>query len=565
MSKTLSNQMVEWNKVNWRKLERIVFKLQKRIYQASLRGDSKAVRKLQKTLMTSWSAKMLAVRKVTQDNKGKSTAGVDGVKSLNPKQRIELVTTMNLNQKVKPTRRVWIPKPGKAEKRPLGIPTMHDRATQALVKLALEPEWEAKFEENSYGFRPGRSTQDAMQMIFNCINQVHKYVLDADISKCFDKINHEKLLNKINTFPKLRRTLKAWLKSGVLDNGYYSETFAGTPQGGVISPLLANIALHGLEGIVDEFIRGIKYRKLNSMQCVRYADDFVILTNNKANLEIVQQKVSDWLAEMGLELNTSKTRITHTDDGFDFLGFNFKHYNVGKYKSGKNGNGKLLGFKTFIKPSRESIQEHYKHLANQVDRHKASPQAVLINVLNPIIKGWVNYYSTAVSAEVFKDLDDLLFKKLSRWAKRRHPKKSWNWVQNKYWHTVGGNNWVFSDKVDEKTVSLYDHQNKKIVRHVKVKGTATPFDGNLKYWSIRKGSNPLVPTRVATLLKAQKGKCKHCGLYFREDDITEVDHIIPRSKKGKDTYTNLQLLHRHCHDTKTANDLLTDWDFIEWQ
>src|ERR687886_1142574 len=248
MSKTRSKQlMVEWHSIDWRKLEKRVYKLQKRIYQASNRGDIKALRKLQKMLMKSWSARALAVRRVTQDNQGKKTAGVDGVKSLSPKQRLDLVNQLHLGTKARPTRRVWIPKPGTEEKRPLGIPTMKDRALQALVKLALEPEWEARFEPNSYGFRPGRSCQDAIKQIFTVISQKAKYVLDADIAKCFDRIDHEVLLNKLNTFPTIRRQVRAWLKAGVMDNMQYFETSEGTPQGGVISPLLANIALHGME------------------------------------------------------------------------------------------------------------------------------------------------------------------------------------------------------------------------------------------------------------------------------------------------------------------------------
>jgi len=247
MSNTESDMTtVEWKDIPWRKVERVVFKLQKRIFQASQREDVRAVRKLQKTLINSWSAKVLAVRRVTQDNQGKKTAGIDGVKSLTPKQRLELVNRLRLNQKAKPTRRVWIPKPGREEKRPLGIPTMHDRAIQALVKAALEPEWEARFEPNSYGFRPGRSCHDAIGAIFNAIRYKAKYVLDADIAQCFDRINHDALISKLNTSPTIRRQIKAWLKSGVIDwSNYanrqkgYNPTEEGTPQGGVVSPLLA--------------------------------------------------------------------------------------------------------------------------------------------------------------------------------------------------------------------------------------------------------------------------------------------------------------------------------------
>jgi RNA-directed DNA polymerase len=237
----------KWDEINWRKLERSVFKLQKRIYQASKSGNWKRVKRLQKLLLKSKSAKLLAVRRVTQINKGKKTAGIDGVKSLSPAQRLKLANRLNLNEKSKPVRRIWIPKPGKTEKRPLGIPTMADRAKQALVKLALGPEWEAKFAPNSYGFRPARSCHDAVEAIFLAIYQKNTYVLDADIKGCFDNIDHIALLKKLNTFPQLRRVIKIWLRNGVMEGDVFHKTKAGTPQGGVISPLFANIALHGLE------------------------------------------------------------------------------------------------------------------------------------------------------------------------------------------------------------------------------------------------------------------------------------------------------------------------------
>jgi RNA-directed DNA polymerase len=252
-----------WSEVDWKKLERRVYKLQKRIYRASLRGDTKVVRKLQKTLLNSWSAKVLATRRVIQDNQGKKTAGIDGVKSVRPEKRITLAKSLKVQSKAKPTRRIWIPKPGTEKKRPLGIPTMTDRATQALVKMVMEPEWEAVFEPNSYGFRPGRSCHDAIEAIFLSIRRKPKYVLDADISKCFDRINHETLLKKINTFPRLRKQLKAWLKCGYIDERVFKETEEGTPQGGVISPLLANIALHGIENEVKNLVETIEMRYPN--------------------------------------------------------------------------------------------------------------------------------------------------------------------------------------------------------------------------------------------------------------------------------------------------------------
>ncbi|NJM72064.1 MAG: group II intron reverse transcriptase/maturase [Scytonema sp. RU_4_4] len=558
--------MVEWRHINWHQLEKRVYKLQKRIYRASLRGDVKAVRRLQKTLMKSWSAKCLAVRRVTQDNQGKKTAGVDGIKMLTPKQRFALVAKLKLGSKVKPTRRVWIPKPGREEKRPLGIPTMYDRALQALVKMALEPEWEAKFEPNSYGFRPGRSCHDAIEAIFLSIRYKPKFVLDADVAKCFDKIDHLALLRKINTFPTIRRQLRAWLKAGVMDNRQFLETSEGTPQGGVISPLLANIALHGMEERIKQVAETLPTRKENgvpiskasrriSISLIRYADDFVILHEDLTVVQRCQIIISEWLQNMGLELKPSKTRLTHTlykyeneKPGFDFLGFNIRQFPTGKYHSKQ-------GFKTIITPSHEKQRIHYERIASTINDHKAAPQEALIGKLKPIIIGWANYYSTVVSKEVYSKLDSLVYPKLKAWAQRRHPNKSGEWVAKKYWHTIGGDNWVFATPNDGKNpMYLNKYTETPIVRHTKVQGEASPYNGDLIYWSKRMGKHPEMPKRVATLLKKQEGKCAHCKLYFRENNLLEVDHIIPLSKGGKDDYKNLQVLHKHCHDTKTAKD-----------
>ncbi|MBP5975793.1 group II intron reverse transcriptase/maturase [Brasilonema sp. CT11] len=563
MSKTSLKTTVEWNQVNWQKRERKVYKLQKRIYQASQRDDVKALRRLQKTLMKSWSARCLAVRRVTQDNQGKKTAGVDGQKNLTPKQRLTLVANLKLSPKVAPTRRVWIPKPGTDEKRPLGIPTMNDRALQALVKLALEPEWEARFEPNSYGFRPGRSCQDAVEAIFRAIVPKPKYVLDADIAKCFDRIDHEALLTKLNTFPAIRRQVRGWLKAGVMDDKQLFPTSEGTPQGGIISPLLANIALHGMEERIKQFAETLpaktkgqgKRDKRSNLNLIRYADDFVILHEDLTVVQRCREIISEWLKGMGLELKPSKTRLAHTlnryeqeKPGFDFLGYTIQQFPVGKYHSKQ-------GFKTIITPSKSKQEIHYEQIASIINAHKAAPQTALISHLNPIIRGWANYYATVVSKNVFSDLDNLIYQKLRAWAKRRHPLKNGEWVSEKYWHQMGGDNWVFATKeVDKTLLGLLNHANTPIVRHVKVKGESSPYDGNLVYWSTRMGNNPEMPSKVSKLLKKQKGKCAHCGLYFRENDVIEVDHKIPKSKGGKDSYDNWQLLHRHCHDTKTATD-----------
>jgi RNA-directed DNA polymerase len=565
MSNTRVTSMVEWNKLNWRKLERVVFKLQKRIFRASQRGDIKAVRRLQKTLMHSRSAKCLAVRRVTQDNQGKKTAGIDGLKNLAPFVRLILVKSLKLGTKAAPTRRVWIPKPGTDEKRPLGIPTIHDRALQALVKSALEPEWEAKFEPNSYGFRPGRSAHDAVGAIFNAMRFKAKFVLDADIAKCFDKIDHKALLIKLNTFPTIRHQIKAWLKAGVMDEGKFASTNEGTPQGGVLSPLLANIALHGMENRIKQAFP-IRWKKINGKkkeipgaEFVRYADDFVILHENIEVIKECQQIITEWLSGLGLQLKPSKTRIIHTleryennEPGFDFLGFNFRQYKVGKNYSAKNTVGELLGFKTLIKPSKQKVKKHLTRLAGIVDNHKGATQQELILKLNPIIRGWSNYYATVVSKEIYQSIDHYVYQMLRAWSKRRHPKKSMKWIVNKYWQTIGSDQWKFATK--EKELILVRHSETEIIRHVKVQKDKSPYDGDWVYWSQRLRNHPEVSQKCNKLLKKQKGRCLECGLYFKDGDLLEVDHITPRSRGGKDNYSNLQLLHRHCHDYKTARD-----------
>lgn len=291
--------MDRWNTLPWQSIQRNVFQLQPRMYRAACRDDVKTVRQLQRLLMHSWSAKRLAVRKVTQDNQGKKTPGVDGIKSLTPPQRLTLARTLTLDGTAAPVRRVWIPTPSTPELRPLGIPTLHDRAGQALVKSALEPEWEARFAPNSYGFRPGRSCQDAIEALFTAIGHKAKYVLDADIEKCFDRIDQTALLTKVHTSPSLHRQLKAWLKAGVLDQGTLFPTDTGTMQGGNLSPLLACIALHGLEALIGKTFPRSGSRRCQTPNVVVYADDLVILQEDRTVGERCQAVVSEWLREMG--------------------------------------------------------------------------------------------------------------------------------------------------------------------------------------------------------------------------------------------------------------------------
>ena len=555
MSQSLTTVRYEWKAIPWRKLEVKVFKLQKRIYQASLREDVRLVHKLQRLLVKSWAAKCLAVRRVTQDNQGKKTAGVDGVKALKPWQRLKMVLALKVGASKLPTRRVYIPKPHSDEQRPLGIPVMQDRASQALLKLALEPEWEAKFEPNSYGFRPGRSVHDAIQAIHKAIRQKPKFVLDADIAKCFDRINHEALLEKISTFPSFARVIKAWLRTGVLDQGNLFPTEEGTPQGGVISPLLANIALHGLEtAIVSAYPA---HKKVDGQeqkwkpQLIRYADDFVILHPNRQVIEECKTIASVWLKGLGLELKPSKTRVTHTlqaieecdSPGFDFLGFNIRTYLVGKNRSGKDAYGRHLGYRTFIKPSKENIKTHYRKLTEHIDRMRGATQEALIDSLTPMIVGWCNYYSSAVSSEIFSKLNYDLTGKLMQWGKRRHANKSTHWIVNKYWLLKDGLGWTFGVSPQN---TLIKHTDIKIKRHIKVKGIATPYDGDWVYWSQRTGKVPGTPIRVSSALKRQQGKCVKCELCLKLEDLIEMHHLD--GNHGNNRKDNLAAVHKHCHD-----------------
>ena len=477
------NSTFKWRDIDWKRVEKNVYKLQKLIYRASSRGELRKMRKYQKLLTKSYYARLLAVRRVTQDNRGKKTAGVEGIKNLPLMERFNLVDLLSTRYlKANPTRRVWIPKPGGDEKRSLGIIIMYDRALQALVKLGMEPEWEARFKPNSSGLSR-RSTYDAIEAIFDGIKNQPKYVLNADLSECFDQIDHDALLGKIGKTP-YRRLIKQWLKFGVFDNNQFHPPLllpsregmgVGTPQAGVISPLLAKIALHGVEKCLQEFaeiLPGSKGDKKKALTLIRYADNFVILHKDIKVVLQAKTLIQEWLKQVGLELLPEKTRIAHTLDeyegnkaGFDFLGFTIRQWKV---KTAKQG------FKTLIKPSSESIKTHYRKLADICDSHKSAPVEALIAKLKPVITGYAHYYSTVVSKEIFSKLDMLLRKKLWRWASRRHPRKSATWVKQKYFPLIGTKDWILNK--GEYILNL--HSDVPIIGHIKVKSNKSPLEGD---------------------------------------------------------------------------------------
>jgi len=571
--------MTKWRKISWSRIRERVLKLQRVIYKASLDGNIRKVRRFQHLLVNSTDAKLLAVRRVTQDNTGKCTAGVDGIKNLTPIQRLYVASILSVPTRAKPLRRVWIPKPGTDVKRPLGIPTILDRCLQALFVLILEPEWEAKFEPNSYGFRPGRSCRDALAAIKGFIQKRAKYVIDADIAKCFDQIDHLALLNKVGMKGIFRKQLLYWLKAGVLDGNTFSETELGTPQGGVISPLLANIALHGMEYHLQEFVKTfpmtystgtkIKFSKrAETLGLVRYADDFVIVHHDKCVILACYAEIKNWLKKVGLSISPAKTRLTHTlelmetdtlEEGFDgivgfnFLGYTFKQFKS-KYLSAKDTNGNKLGFKTLVYPSKKSINKYQDKLHKIIlVEGKGMSQVALISALNPIIRGWANYFGAFDSNTMrfLTKMDYLMYLKIRQWAKRV---KGSSGKGKSYFHISGKDKWTFSVPNGPSLLRHFKFATASS-RIIKVRDKESPYSSNNKYWSNRLSVKPAINTRTRILFNKQKGICTWCNHRFYWNDIFEVDHIIALLNGGSNSFENLQLLHRHCHDSKTVLDL----------
>ena len=464
-----SSDSAQWQSINWKAAEANVLKLQMRIAKATRDGKHGKAKALQWILTHSRSAKLLAVKRVSH-NKGSKTPGIDGVVWNTDTRRMKAVNQLSRKAyQAKPLKRIYIPKKN-GKLRPLGIPCMTDRAQQALHLLALEPVSETLADPNSYGFRPNRSTADAVSQCFKCLalKRSAKWVLEGDIKACFDKIGHQWLMDNIAID---KRMLEQWLKSGFVDKGLFYDTDEGTPQGGIISPTLMLMTLSGLE----QRIKSTALKKGARANFIGYADDFVVTCASKEVLENdIKPLIADFLVVRGLTLSEEKTHITHINDGFDFLGFNHR-----KYK------GKLL-----IKPSKANTLTFLSNLRGLIKKHVTLPVNDLIKLINPKLRGWSNYYRHCVAKQVFSYVGHKLFYALWHWAKRRHPTKSRTWIALKYFINRKGQ-WQFHgwQKIKDMDCqfNLFQIAKVPIERHVKIRSAATPFDPqHQKYLGKRK-------------------------------------------------------------------------------
>ena len=556
---------VDWDWVDWSGCEREVRRLRQRIFKATQDGDWPRVRSLQRLMLRSRSNTLLSVRQVTQRNAGRKTAGIDGEVALTSQARADVAVRVHstvATWQPPAVKRVYIPKASnRAKLRPLGIPVIMDRCHQARVRNALEPEWEARFEPRSYGFRPGRSCQDAIGAIYaTCKGPRAKRVwaLDADLAAAFDKIDHAHLLATIGTFPP-RDMIHDWLTAGVFEPGKgFAPTEEGTPQGGVISPLLLNVALHGLEEAAGVSYAtsgsGASETKPGSPTLIRYADDMVVLCHTRERAEQIKARLAEWLTPRGLSFNEDKTRIVClAEDGFDFLGFNVRRYR-----------SKLL-----IKPSKAAIRRVRERLAVEMRRLRGSNADAVIATLNPIIRGWAAYYRGVVSSKVFHTLDYQMWKLTYKWATWRHNNKPKPWIVDRYFgkhNKFRNDQWVFGNP--DNNTYLVKFSWTDIVRHVMVTGAASPDDPALTdYWAKRRHKvKPPLDNYTLRLLTRQEARCPLCGDHLLAADqppqsphdwerwwlkVTRkaiaVDYLVHHGRPGRPDNDQTRLVHASCH------------------
>ena len=542
MACALPHGEVNWNAIDWRKVNRNVRRLQARIVKAVQEGRWGKVKALQRLLTRSYSGKVLAVRRVTE-NRGKKTPGVDGEIWDTPAKKAAAV--QNLRQRgycPQPLRRKYILKQDGKRLRPLGIPTMKDRAMQALYLLALDPVAETTADPNSYGFRKERSTADAIEQCFKILSRRKvspEWILEGDIKACFDRLSHEWLEAHI---PMEKRILRQWLKAGYMEEQVLHLTEEGSPQGGVISPVLANMALDGLEKELRERFRHKDRSKPTTGVCfVRYADDWIVTARSREMLEKqILPFIEQFLSERDLELSSEKTRITHIEEGFDFLGQNLRRYN-----------GKLV-----IQPAKKNIKAFMAKVRRIIKSHKSVKPGYLIQLLNPLIRGWCNYHRHICASNAYHKIDHDIFWALWRWAKRRHPNKGARWVRKKYFKTVGSYNWVFSGEIRDRqgrrrTLRLLYASSTTIQRHVKISAFANPyapawelyFENRIRY---KMKDRLKCNHKLLRVWQSQNGICPACGQLLDLETGWNSHHIVWRSRGGSDQASYLQMLHPAC-------------------
>jgi RNA-directed DNA polymerase len=545
-----TTQRCDWDAINWQLVIPFVRQLRHAIFRAAKEENLKKVRTLQRIMLRSYENRVLAVQRVTQTNRGKYTPGIDGLVVATSEERAALVDRLAEFEPWKPlpARRLYIPK-ANGKLRPLGIPVVIDRILQVMVKNALEPFWEAKFEDSSYGFRPGRSCHDAIQRVFNYASgkRTRRWILDADIKGAFDNIDHDKLLDLIGNFP-ARELIRQWLKAGYLEDGVFHDTDRGTPQGGVISPLLANIAFHGMEEVL-----GVRYLRHStksllwelhprSVGLVRYADDFVVCCHSNEEAEEASQKLKTWFADRGLTFSEEKTRITNLDEGFDFLGFNVRRYEVTNSRT---------GFRLLMRPSKASVQKQRRKLRETFRECRGDSAATLITRINPIIRGWTNYFRAGASKRTFSKLDNYLFTLQRIWVRWRHPSKSWAWVKRRYWgrcpcRTESTDLWVF---LRPGGAYMIKHAWTPIWRHVMVRRFASKDDPDLvTYWNarMRRGQGVSLTPFQRRIAVRQNWQCPFCGDYLNNGMALQEHCIAPARDGGSGSPNTFLLIHCCC-------------------
>lgn len=537
-----SNMPANWDSIDWNRAAAYVKKLQMRIAKAHMDGKHGKVKSLQWTLTHSFFAKALAIKRVTE-NKGKKTPGVDQVLWTTKDQKFEAISTLKRHgYQPQPLRRTYVPK-SNGKKRPLGIPTMTDRAMQTLYKMALEPIAETTADPNSYGFRIGRCTQDAAVQCTAILSQAYRpqWILEGDIKGCFDNISHEWIQENI---PMDKEMLRKFLKCGYIETGTLFPTDSGTPQGGSISPTICNMVLDGLEKLLQQLnvrkqINGV--REKPKINYVRYADDFIVTGNSRSILEdTVLPIVEAFMAERGLTLSKEKTVITNIHDGFDFLGFNVRKYRNGKF---------------LIKPSKANTQKFLSKVRSIIRRNKAAPQELLIKMLNPVIRGWTNYHMHNASKQTFQRVDHEIWNCLWRWAKRRHPHKSGTWVATRYFHQIEDSFWNFAVPYGETKkepkpsfLVLEKASDREIRRFTKIKATANPFNAEQERYFEERETQKMYHSMsgrktMLYLYMTQKGVCPHCG----EKLTVERGFQIHRTQNGERPFK--VMIHFDCHDS----------------